>query len=62
MNIAVVMQVVMTDGINYLPGLLRRCRIIQIHQRVSVDLLSQYGKVGPNCFDIKRAISGWLPG
>ena len=41
MHVGVVVQVVVGDGVNHRPGLLRRRRVVQIYQRFPVHLLVQ---------------------
>src|SRR5690554_1579745 len=45
MNIGVVMQVIVTDRINHLTWFLATGRIIQIDQRMPINLLMQDGKI-----------------
>jgi hypothetical protein len=58
MDVAVVMPIILTDGINDLPRFLGGGSIIQIDQGLLVNLLVQDGKISSYLFDIKNHGSG----
>ena len=66
-DVGVVALVVADNGINDCPWLLRGGGIVQINQRMPVDLLLQYGKIGAHPLDVKiRDLAmrdlGWVLG
>jgi hypothetical protein len=52
MDVAVILFVIGTDGIDDLSGFLRRSRIIEINKWPLIDLLMQDGKIFPDFIDI----------
>ena len=52
MNVGVVALVVMRDGVDHRPRLLRGRGVVEVHQRMPVHLLLQNGKIAANRLDI----------
>ena len=55
MDIGVVLLIEIHERIDYLPGLLGSGRVVQIDERVSVDLPLEYGEVLPYEFYVQQS-------
>jgi hypothetical protein len=52
-NVAIVIFIIPSDGIDHLPGFLGRGGIIEVNQRSFVDLLLKDRKIGTDLINIK---------
>jgi len=57
-DVAVFLLVIFADGVDHLPGLLRRGGIVEIDQRPLVYLLVQDREIGPDIFYVEAHTFG----